>query len=317
MWREISELYSYHSRSTGRFADHVVHVVFDKTMRDLKQFGFGDLRGKRVLDLGCGQRYPFALQCAAEGASVTALDVDYVKRDWLPLAFYRTAKCNGIKRAAKSLVRRVLWDDSFYKAMETASGKPVRACTSSIKIVTADPTIGSYPLPSGSFDLIASNAVLEHVQDVPGFASEVARLLDTGGYFYAIIHSYYSVSGGHNMEWAYPDEQPSKNVPPWDHLRENRFPAWVYLNRCLPDQFKDAFAPRLQLLSFEGVGIDHEPGQLEGERLLTPGIAAELKAYPRDLLLTRAWRLIARKASGAQAEGAAPRSCHERSFAPA
>ncbi len=296
MLREMRELFSYHATSTGQFAEHAVHVVFEKTVRDLRPFGLDDLGGKRVLDLGCGQRYTFALQCTAAGARATALDMNYIKPDFLPVAFYRTARHNGLKRAAKSLTRRVLWDASFYRALEAAAGKPLRACASNINFVVADPTVGSYPLPSCSFDLIASNAVLEHVEDVPRFASEVARLLDAGGYFYAIIHNYYSLSGGHNLEWAFPDQRQPKNVPPWDHLRQNLFPAWVYLNRYLPEQFNDVFAGQLELLSFEGVGIDHELRQPEGEGLLTPAIAAELKSYPRDLLITRAWRIIARKA---------------------
>jgi SAM-dependent methyltransferase len=171
--------------------------------------------------------------------------------------------------------------------------RPHRAA---IDFVVADPTSASYPLPSSSFDLVASNAVLEHVADVPTFFAEVARLLDSGGYFYAIIHNFYSLSGGHSLEWAYPDERPSDNVPPWDHLRENEFPSWVYLNRFRPEQFRDAVPKALSILQFEGVGIDHDAGELEGERLLEPGIAAELEQYPRELLLTRSWRMICRKA---------------------
>lgn len=160
----------------------------------------------------------------------------------------------------------------------------------------SDPTSGSYPLPSNSFDLIASNAVFEHVSDVQKTAAEVSRLLDTGGYFYAIIHNFYSLSGGHNLEWAFPGEHPSRKVPPWDHLRENLFPAFTYLNRWKPEQFREAFAKCLMILSFQGVGINHDPGELEGERFLTAEIASELQSYPENILLTRSWRIIGKKA---------------------
>jgi|SRR5450759_2819762 len=295
MLRELRELFFYHSKSTARFAEHDVHNVFDKAIRDLKQYGFDDIRGKRILDLGCGQRYPFALQCAANDAKVTALDINYVKRDFLPLAFYRMIKHSGVKRAAKSILRRVLWDNDYYNALETSAAIPLRSHQSRIEFIVSDPTTTSYPAPPNSFDLIASNAVLEHVTDVHKFAAEISRLLDSAGYFYAIIHNFYSLSGGHNLEWAFPDEYPSSNVPPWDHLRENRFPAWTYLNRCSPEQFKDAFAKYLQVLRFEGVGINHDHREPEGERFLTAEIAAELKAYPRDVLLTRSWCMICKK----------------------
>ncbi len=296
MLREIQELFTFHAKLTLRWAEHDVQDVFEKTRRELKQYGLDDMQGKRVLDLGCGQRYAFALQCAAAGAQVTALDIDYVKPDALPLAFYRTVKHNGVKRAVKSLVRRVLWDGQYYRALEAAAAQPLRSQCDWIDFVVADPTASSYPLPSRSFDLIVSNTVLEHVADVPQFAREVARLLDSGGYFCAIIHNFYSISGGHNLDWVLPDEYPSRRVPPWDHLRAQRFPAWMALNRYRPEQFKAAFAGPLQLLAFDGVGAHYTPGEWEGEQFLTPEIAAELKAYPRELLLTRAWRMICRKA---------------------
>lgn len=296
MLREMRELFSYHSMSKTRFAEHDVHNVFEKAIRDLKQCGFDDIRGKRILDLGCGQRYSFALLCAANDAKVTALDINYVKPDFLPLAFYRIIKHNDVKRAVKSVVRRVLWDNAYYHALETSAAKPLRSHQSRIDFIASDPKSTSYPLPSNSFDLISSNNVLEHVTDVPKLAAEVFRLLDTAGYFYAIIHNFYSLSGGHNLDWEFPDEYPSNNIPPWDHLRENRFPVQTYLNRLRPDQFRDAFAEHLQILRFEGVGIDHDPGGPEGERFLTPEVAAELSSYPRNLLLTRAWCLACRKA---------------------
>jgi len=223
--REMRELLVYHSRFGRRFAEHDCYNVFEKAMRDLRAVGFGKLQGKRVLDLGCGQRYPFALQCAASGAVVTALDIDYIKPDFLPLAFYRTVQHNGFKRAVKSALRRLIFDKGYYDALERAAGKPLRSFQSRITFVVADPEDAHYPLSSDSFDLIVSNAVVEHVADVPRFAGEIWRLLTAGGYFYAIIHNFYSLSGGHNLEWAFPDEHPSRKVPPWDHLRENRFPA--------------------------------------------------------------------------------------------
>ena len=295
MLREIRELFSFHGKLTPQMARHDVHNVAGKAMRDLQQFGFEGIGGKRMLDLGCGQRFAFALQCAAAGAKVTALDLDYVKPHFLPVALFHIAKHNGVKRALKSMVRRIMWDSQYYRELEENAGKPLRPYMSKINFVVADPTGGGYPLPSSSFDLIASNAVLEHVSDLEKFAQEVARLLDTGGYFYAVIHNFFSLSGGHNLDWTRPDENPPSAVPPWDHIRENRFPVWVRLNRCKPEDYTTAFSQGLRILRFEGVGINHDAGELEGEKLLTPEIAAELAEYPRELLLTRAWVMICKK----------------------
>ncbi len=295
MLREFRELVRYHSGSTERFAEHDVRDVYGKTMRQLEESGFDGVRGKDVLDLGCGQRFPFALLCAAHGARATALDVDYVRPDPLPAAFLRTARHGGLKRAMKSAVRRVLWDGAYYRALERHAGAQLMERRRDITFVVADPAAASYDLPDDSFDLIASNAVLEHVADVPRFADEVRRLLKPGGFFYALIHNFYSLSGGHHMEWAFPERESSETVPPWDHLRGNRFPAWVPLNRMRPDEYRSAFEGRLDVVRFEGAGVNHDPGELEGERFLTDEIAEELSEYPRELLLTRAWVMIARR----------------------
>lgn len=293
--REIQELLYYHSKYTKRFAEHDCCNVFEKTISDLNSLGIEGLEGKKVLDLGCGQRFPFALQCASLGAGVTALDLDYVMLSPLPLAFLKTIEYNGVKRACKSLLRRCLFDGCYYDALEMVSGKPLRDYRSGIKFIMADPQAETYPLPSNTFDLIVSNAVVEHVGNVSLFASEIKRLLSGGGYFYGIIHNYYSLSGGHNLEWAFPDEQPSNKVPPWDHLRENRFPSWAPLNRLLPEEYQDAFSEHLEILYFDGRDINHDTGGFEGERFLTSEVEAELNSYSRELLLNRSWCIICLK----------------------
>ncbi len=292
---ETRQLFAYHRKWTSRFAEHDVHNVFEKAVRDLEAEGMTGLPGKRVLDLGCGALFPVALQFAASGATVTAMDVRYVRPDFLPLAIVRAFSHDGVKPAAKLMIRRVFFGSRYYGALEGAAGKQLRAHRSEIAFSTADPAGGEYPLPSGSFDLIASNAVLEHVPDVPKFAREVKRLLVPGGYFYAIIHNFYSLSGGHSPEWAYPDTDPSDRVPAWDHLRDQSFPVSTYLNELRPDEYRQALASELDVLVFEGRDRVHDPGGPEGERFLDTDVAAELSRFPRKLLLTRLWCAVCRR----------------------
>lgn len=293
--REISELIAYHSAFGRRFAEHDCRNVFEKAMKDLGSFGFGELESKDILDLGCGQRFPFALQCTAYKANVTALDLDYVGPHNLAIAFYRTIRFNGFKRAVKSLLRKMLFDGVYYDVLEKEADHPLREHCKKINFITADPTNANYPLPSESFDLIVSNAVIEHVSDISQFAKEIQRLLKKGGYFHGIIHNFYSLSGGHNLEWAFPDESPSSTVPPWDHLRENLYPAWSHLNRLTPEEYMKAFGDHLEIQLFEGRDINHDAGGLEGESILTVELQQQLTRYPRELLLTRSWCIVGRK----------------------
>lgn len=297
IFREIKHLLSYNFRYTERLANHAHRNVYRKAFRDLELVGFRGLKNKDVLDLGCGQRFPFALQCSADGANVTALDIHYIKPDRLILYFFKCLKHSGLKRAAKSSIRRTLFDKKYYRALDFSAQRSISSFADNIQYVTEDPTNSNYSLPSETFDLIASNAVLEHVSDLSAFVAEIQRLLRPNGYFYGYIHNFFSISGGHNLEWAFPDDNPSKTIPPWDHLRANNFPTHVFLNQYTPNQFKNEFAQCLEILLFEARDINHDSGGKEGVRFLKGQVAEELHKYPRDLLLTRAYCIICRKIS--------------------
>jgi len=294
--REIPDLLKYHREWTERFAEHDVRNVFGTALADLETVGLADLAEKRVLDVGCGPRYGFALQCAARGARVTAVDTRDVRPAFLPMALWRAFAHDGPRVASKTLLRRVVFDRAYYSGLERAAGTRLRHLVRDIDFIVASGGAGGYNLPGESFELIAAIAVLEHIPDLAAFAGEVRRLLVPGGLFYAIIHNYYSLSGGHSPDWAFPDERPSERVPPWDHLRERRFVPSVYLNELRPDEYRATLARELNVLAFEGRGIDHRPGRPEGERFLTGDVAHELRSYPRDLLLTRSWCAICQRA---------------------
>lgn len=287
-------LYKYYSNFVTRFAEHDCNNVFNKAIRDLKEIGFEGIDGKDILDLGCGQRYQLSLQLAADGAKVTATDINYIKPELLPMSFYHTMRCNGLKRAIKSTIRKIIFDNKYYKALESFSGKSLYQYRNQINFLLADNN-KPYPITDNSFDLIISIAVLEHVVDVPSFALEIKRLLKPNGYFYSIIHKYYSLSGGHHPEWAFPDEHPSKNVPPWDHLRKNLCPASVYLNKLKPKDYRNIFSRHLKIINFETRDINHDKGNSEGATFLTKEILKEMPDYPRELLLNRAWCIICHK----------------------
>lgn len=295
MFAEARALFRYNTRFLDHSVRHEVQNVFQNSMNELSRLGFDGCNGKRILDFGCGQRYQFALQCAAGGAIVTALDVDYIHPDFLPLSFMKSVYHGGIKRAVKSLVRRILFDRRYFHALEQEAQTPLLRFRDKIKFTVVKPHDSAYKLPSDSFDLIFSNAVLEHVADLKVVASEISRMLVTGGFFYAIVHNYFSVSGGHDLEWRFPDEFASEKVAPWDHLRGNRSPAKVFLNCCRPEEITDAFGYYLEIIQFDGIDKDNHVGGYEGERFLHGATAEALTDYPRELLLTRAWRLICRK----------------------
>jgi hypothetical protein len=114
-------------------------------------------------------------------------------------------------------------------------------------------------------------------------------VLKPSGIAWINAHLFPSLSGGHNLDWQRPDEKPSARVPPWDHLRDNRFPANAYLNRLRLDDYRRLFA--------DSVDVVDEGLTFQGAGLLTPDVEETLagKGYRREDLVTSTVRFLCRK----------------------
>lgn len=157
----------------------------------------------------------------------------------------------------------------------------------------------------GSFDLVYSSAVMEHVHDPAGAFREMARVVKPGGIVFSIASPLWNSRNGHHFgQWF--------DAYPWAHLRTdragmiaragatgnaeaeedvdyaldpanfNRLPSTYYIAAC-------ADLPGLQTLVNR---LD-----LDEEALLTDEIYAELepKGYRRAELLAVTHRYVGRK----------------------
>jgi hypothetical protein len=80
-------------------------------------------------------------------------------------------------------------------------------------------------------------------------------------------------------------------VPPWDHLRDNNFPANVYLNKLRLSDYRQIFHANIEVVEEQ---LSHE-----GETILTEELEdlLKMKGYSRDDLLTRSVGFVCRKRS--------------------
>ncbi len=130
-----------------------------------------DLSGLSVLELGPGRNFGSMLICQALGARVAVLDKYLAK--WDPS--YHPRFYAGLKAAAGKRLPRAKWDglDAIL-----AAGRHLREIIAQHACDLAAPPSD---LPDNSFDVIVSNAVLEHVGDTCLTACELARLTRAGG----------------------------------------------------------------------------------------------------------------------------------------
>lgn len=271
-------------QKTERFAAD--HCLWFARMRQTLAPYLADLQGVRALDVGCGLLQWQTLMLHSLGADVTGVDLEYVRADRRPDKYLRIWRANGLERAIKTAFWDYIYGPRYYRALQDCAPFPLNRRGLHFRRHTAE----RLPFDDDVFDLVVSHEVFEHIADVPAAVAEVRRVLKPGGLAYVNIHLFPSISGGHHVDWKYPDEEPSTTVPPWDHLRERRFPqhpSWI--NELRERDYRPIFEAAFEILAWE-------PSAYEGRALLTPAIKAELPDYPEDELLKKGVIILARKA---------------------
>lgn len=259
------------------------YAFFASMQNYLQRYGV-DFQGARVLDVGCGKSYWLTLLLHSAGAQVTGIDTELTEPGRTLGKYLKVLRRNGWERALRTLVWDYGFGRDYYNALQKLCPFPLNFKGVDLRRMS----ITELEYPDDTFDLVVSHEVFEHIDDIPGAARELRRVINPQGLTFIYVHNFASVSGGHSIAWKYPDTEPSAQVPPWDHLRQNLFPdipSWI--NRLRERDYRHAFEPYFDIL-------DWFPQGREGESLLTPEIEAELQEFDRDELLTKGFVIVAR-----------------------
>lgn len=280
---EYLDLWRYWRRGARTFAAEDFRL-YQESSRLLAALLGGRVSGRRMLDVGCGQHYPETLLYTNDGNMVTGIDLDVVAAGVSVGKYAAIARRNGLKRAAKSLGRELVFDRIYFAELDRLAGR--RLDHSGLDLRTAD--AAHLPFAAATFDLVVSTNAFEHIENLDGAVGEIARVLQPGGLAHIDIHLFTSLSGGHHLEWTWPDADQTRTVPPWDHLLRNDHAVDYYLNRQRLDAYRAAFARHLDIVQWVA-------GRREGQRFLTPGLRADLAGFSDEELLTRNVVVVARR----------------------
>jgi SAM-dependent methyltransferase len=250
----------------------------------LRQLGGFTLAEAVVFEIGFGARPYRQLALQSMGIDVRGVDAEAPVIRGRPLQFVTMLRRNGVERAAKSLVRHMLFDRAEDRALESALRQrgftprldPTRLIVADARVVAVEPE---------SLDLVISEDVFEHLQrdTLEQVVAAMARWLRPTGIALIRPNVFTGITGGHLIEWsrrALRQPPPERHSEPWEHLRERRFKPNTYLNELTRAEYRELFGVHFEILEERVAQPDLGRGHFDARA------RAELAGWPDEELFS-------------------------------
>jgi SAM-dependent methyltransferase len=243
----------------------------------------GSVKGKTILDVGCGRRYPLALLLHNFGNKVVGVDPRYIGINTPCIVrWWKALRADGLEAFGRAVIYTIAMKNrTYYSTLRRLCDFPLN--TDGIEIEHTN--LAHLPFPDETFDIMVSVDFFEHMPNVSETISELKRVMKSGGVIYIHIHIFSGLSGGHQHDW----EDPRK-IPPWDHLRQRKHKVPIYLNKLRKGELLSILGANFEILEVKDYIIE------QARELLTNEIRAELSEYSEEELLLRGSSILARKA---------------------
>jgi SAM-dependent methyltransferase len=213
-----------------------------------------------------------------------------------PSQFVHMLHRNGVERAAKSLIRHILFDRGEHRELDRALRErgfvrrldPARLIVADARDVEIEP---------GTLDLVISEDVFEHLQrdTLEQVIAAMARWLKPTGIALIRPNVFTGITVGHVIEWsrhAMRQPPPKPRIEPWDHLRQRRFKPNTYLNELTRAEYRDLFGVRFDILKERVTQPDL------GREYLDARAQAELADWPKEELFSNQTLFVLRPRIG-------------------
>jgi SAM-dependent methyltransferase len=235
--------------------------IFESYVRFIRDH-FGDRKDLQVLEIGCGFYEQMPILFQSFGFSAVGID-----------DFSLVHRSDKLSSRCQNYLRKRF----YYSRLRKAAGRRLQKG----KAVVMNADALSMPFGDETFDIVFSDAVFEHLMDVPQAVSELCRVLKRGGWAYIGIHLFASLSGSHHPRLQQTVAALPEGVEPWYHLRGLPGEILPELNRYREDDYRACFGKMFEIEQ------EMSPDTMEGEPFLTEEILRELKDYTREELLKR------------------------------
>jgi len=240
--------------------NYMKYLEIQKIVKDKLNF---ELKNKKILDIGCGQRYPYTY-LLSKNNRVVGIDLDVILKRHDIENYRAIISKNGINRFFKTFLRSLLFDRCYFKELSRLNTTE-RKLQCEIRHMNAE----NLKFNDRSFDFVLSILSFEHFKDVEKCVQEVKRVLKKEGKFYISVDVYSKLHGGHEIN-------PKQ---PWNHLLDKNFKPNVNLNKLRLEDYKTLFSRHFTKIHFI---CEEDP---EVKQLLTPELKKKLSNYS-DIELT-------------------------------
>ncbi len=207
--RELGSLYRYSQQASERARESIEDVRLREAIVN-RHLGF-ELRGLDILEIGPGQLQAHMKYLSVKNR-VVGIDLDVITQSLSPLDYLRMLRTNGLRRAAKTLGRKLLGvDRKFASELRRQIGV---ARLQVPKVIQMDAAQMSFA--DESFDFVYARSVFHHLPDPGAVLDGIVRVLRPGGAAYILLHLYASQTGCLDPR-VYTNRR--REVQGWPHLR--------------------------------------------------------------------------------------------------
>jgi SAM-dependent methyltransferase len=235
---EFANLFKGTIRSARNIRQEVADLLTEPRTAEalIQKHGGLTVRDLDILEIGVGQ-LPRQLAYFAMRNRAVGMDLDVVPQGLGVRDYVRLLKTNGPKRLLKTVARKMTGYDWLFHR-ELARQLQVRKVS---RPRTLQMDASRMEFPDGSFDLVYSFNVFEHLPDPTVVLQEKIRVTRPGGCVLTHFHLYSSDSGGHDVRILAGERQ---GMPYWPHLRPQHAALVrnaAYINRWRLNQWHQLF----------------------------------------------------------------------------
>ncbi len=240
--------------SAYNYINELVKQRFNEELEDLN-----------ILDIGCGQRFPYTY-LFSKNNSVIGIDLDIILLKHSFSLYKSIIKTNGLNRFIKTFLRSIFFDRSFFQNL-----RKIQNYSQKRQFHLLYMNAEKMEFSDNRFDFVFSYNAFEHIEHVDKVVKEIKRVLKPQGKFCISIDFYSRLNGGHKED--------KNNL--WNHLLDKNFQPNVYLNKLRLDDYISIFKKYFKKVYF----ICEEDEN--NKKILTQTIKKQLPEYSEKELIMK------------------------------